>query len=180
MGREGHKASWCQRDPKRGRREGFAILVRYIPPSRAAFLTFSAGSELALVWSSVKLDQEVIDLWLILDINILLDESRADDLVDVGNSLENTLSSPLGLISITKFDCLVLACRPRSALSYVNIESTVRTGGSAGWDDSTMEAGLSDDVNLDSWIATRIVDRSSVDLGDCHDGFLWRGNSRQI
>jgi hypothetical protein len=61
---------------------------------------------------SIKLDQELIDLWLILDINVLLDESRADDLVDVGNSLENTLSSPLGLISITELDCLVLACEP--------------------------------------------------------------------
>jgi hypothetical protein len=70
------------------------------------------GTELALVWSSIKLDQKLVDLWLILDIDVLLDESGTDDLVDIGNSLENTLSSPLGLITITEFDCLVLACGP--------------------------------------------------------------------
>jgi len=58
--------------------------------------------------------------------------------------------------------------------------SKVRTGGSAGWDDSAVETSLGDDVNLDGWVATRIVDRSSVDLGDCHVGFLWWGNYRQL
>jgi hypothetical protein len=73
------------------------------------------GTELSLVGSSIKLDQELIDLWLILDIDILLDEGGTNDLVDVGNSLEDTLSSPLGLITITELNCLVLACKPVSA-----------------------------------------------------------------
>lgn len=48
------------------------------------------GTELALVGSAVELVQEVIDLSLVLDINVLLDESGANDLVDVLNGLEDT------------------------------------------------------------------------------------------
>ena len=44
-----------------------------------------------------------------------------------------------------------------------------------------METGLGDDVNFDGGVATRIVDRSSLDLGDCHDcGFLQRGKELAI
>src|ERR1700730_11271180 len=102
MGREGHKASWCRRDPRRGRREGFASAIRPIPSglNGAPHLLSgsrlrncqrhtedSIGTELSLVWSSIKLDQELINFWLILDIDVLLDESGTNDLVDVGNSL---------------------------------------------------------------------------------------------
>ena len=64
------------------------------------------------------------------------------------------------------------SCCPNAHVSllFVNIDfGFVRTGGSAGWDDGTVETGLSDDVNLDSGVTTRIVDRTSLDLGDCHD-----------
>jgi hypothetical protein len=190
MGREGRKASWCRRDPRRGRREGFAIVIRPIPSglNGAPHLLSGSGlrncqrhtedsicTELSLVWSSIKLDQELINLWLILDIDVLLDESGTNDLVDVCNSLKNTLSSPLGLITIAEFDCLVLACGPKSALCYVTIKPKVRTGGSAGWNDSAMETSFGDNVNLDGWVTTRIVDGSSVDLGNCHDGFSMAG-----
>jgi hypothetical protein len=81
------------------------------------------GTELSLVWSSIKLDQELIDLRLILDIDVLLDESGTNDLVDIGNCLENTLSGPLGLITITEFDSLMLACSSNQPLSYLSIKS---------------------------------------------------------
>jgi hypothetical protein len=77
----------------------------------------SIGTKFSLVWSSIKLDQELINLWLILNIDVLLDEGRTNNVVDVGNSLEDTLSGPLCLITIAEFDCLVLACRFKSALS---------------------------------------------------------------
>lgn len=32
-----------------------------------------------------------------------------------------------------------------------------------------METGLSDNVNLDGWVSTRVVDLTSVDLGDRHN-----------
>lgn len=38
-----------------------------------------------------------------------------------------------------------------------------------------METGLSDNVNLDGWVSTRVVDLTSVNLGDRHnDAFWWR------
>ena len=131
MGREAHKASWCRRDPRRVRKEEFATAIRPVASISIGMAHLLCGSclrnsqrdtedgigtELSLVWSSIKLDQELINLWLILDIDVLLDESRTNDLIDVSNSLENTLPSPFGLISITEFDSLVLACRPKSAL----------------------------------------------------------------
>jgi hypothetical protein len=68
------------------------------------------GTKLSLVWSSIKLDQEIIDFRLIFDINVLLDECWANDLVDVGNGLGDTFASPLALVSITKLNSLVLSC----------------------------------------------------------------------
>jgi hypothetical protein len=50
--------------------------------------------------------------------------------------------------------------------------SKVPTSGSAGWDDSAVETSLGDDINLDGGVTTRVVDRPSVDLGNCHDEFL--------
>ena len=55
----------------------------------------SIGTQFALVWGTIKAVQEFINLRLILDINVLLDERRADNVVNVGNSLGNTLSAPL-------------------------------------------------------------------------------------
>lgn len=41
-------------------------------------------------------------------------------------------------------------------------------GGSTGGDDGAVEAGLSDNVDLDGGVTTRVVDGASVDLGDSH------------
>lgn len=108
------------------------------------------GSELGLVGGSVQLDQELIDLWLILDIDVLLDDSRANDIVDIGDSLKNTLSGPLALVAVTKFAGLVLS------------------SGSSGWDNGAVKASLGDNVNLNGWVTTRVVDGTCVDLGDGH------------
>lgn len=48
------------------------------------------GAELGLVGGSVKLVQELVNLGLVLDIDVLLDDSRADDLVDVLDGIEDT------------------------------------------------------------------------------------------
>lgn len=48
------------------------------------------GTELALVGSTIKLDQEVINGLLVGDVEVLLDESGGNDIVDVGNSLVDT------------------------------------------------------------------------------------------
>jgi hypothetical protein len=49
-----------------------------------------------------------------------------------------------------------------------------RTSGSSRWDNGTVETGLSDNVNLDGWVSTRVVDLTSVDLGDRHNDAFWR------
>lgn len=67
------------------------------------------GTKLSLVCGSIELDEEVINGLLVLDIDVLLDESWTDDLVDVLNSLKDTLSTPLGLVSVTELASLVLS-----------------------------------------------------------------------
>ena len=70
----------------------------------------SIGSQLGLVLCAIELDQKLVDLGLILDIEPFLQDSRSNDVVDVGYGLQDTLSIPFGLISIAQFACLVLAC----------------------------------------------------------------------
>jgi hypothetical protein len=48
------------------------------------------STEVGLVGSSVKLVKELVDLGLVLHIDVLLDESRANGLVDILDSLEDT------------------------------------------------------------------------------------------
>ena len=48
------------------------------------------GTEVGLVGGTVELVEELVNLGLILDIDVLLDESRADGLVDVLHGLEDT------------------------------------------------------------------------------------------
>lgn len=126
MGLEAHMASWFQQGRRRERREGHPVhsltwdLLRG-RESKPSYLLSSGGlgnsqgdtedgigTQLALVWGTIELDQELIDLGLVLDINVLLDQGRADDLVDVLNGLGDTLSAPLGLVLVTELNSFVL------------------------------------------------------------------------
>lgn len=51
------------------------------------------GTKVTLVGSAIELVQELINLSLVLDVNVLLDESGANGLVDVLDGLEDTYSS---------------------------------------------------------------------------------------
>ena len=108
------------------------------------------GAQLGLVGRAIKLVDELVDLGLVLDIKTFLDQSWCNDVVDVGNSLGDTLASPVRLVAITELTCLVGA------------------GGSARWDDCAVQTSLSDDVDLDSGVTTGVIDRTRVDLRDCH------------
>ena len=48
------------------------------------------GTELALVGGSIKLVQELVNLGLVLNVEVLLDEGRANDVVDVLDGVEDT------------------------------------------------------------------------------------------
>ena len=48
------------------------------------------GTQVVLVARAIELVEELVNLGLVLDVNVLLDEGRADGLVDVGNSLQDT------------------------------------------------------------------------------------------
>ena len=93
------------------------------------------GAELLLVLGSVELVQEGIDGGLVLDIDGLLDEGRGNGVVDVGDSLGHTLTTPLGLVAIAEFAGLVGA------------------SGGAGWDDGAVQTGLGDNVDLNGRVA---------------------------
>jgi hypothetical protein len=93
------------------------------------------GTELLLVLRAIKLVQESINSRLVLDVDGLLDEGRGNGVVDVGNSLCHTLTTPLGFVSIAEFAGLVGA------------------GGGTGRDDGTVQTGLGDNVNLNGWVA---------------------------
>lgn len=68
------------------------------------------GTELALVGSAIKLNQKLVNSRLVLDVDSRLDEGGANDGIDIFDGLENTLSSPLGLVPIAELNSLVLAC----------------------------------------------------------------------
>jgi hypothetical protein len=67
------------------------------------------GSQLALVGGTIELLQEVVNSGLVLDVDVRRDQSGSNDVVDVGNGLQDTLSSPLRLVAVTELDSLVLA-----------------------------------------------------------------------
>ena len=130
------------------------------------------GTKLSLVLGSIKLVEESVDGGLVLDVDVLLDQSRGDLLVDVGNGLGDTLATPLALVTIAE------------------LASLVGAGGGAGGDDGAVKASLGDDVDLDGGVTlkmksascqlvagqvrrggtyARVVDGAGVDLGDGHD-----------
>lgn len=67
------------------------------------------GTKLGLVGGSIEVNQELVDLGLVLDIDALLDERGADDLVDILDGLEDALAAPLGLVAVAELASLVLA-----------------------------------------------------------------------
>lgn len=80
------------------------------------------GTKLALVGSAIKAVQELVNLGLVLDIKVLLDQSGANDGVDVLNSLGDTLATPLGLVAIAKLNSLVLTWDTSYFLQLYGIE----------------------------------------------------------
>jgi hypothetical protein len=100
------------------------------------------GTQLLLVLCAIELVQEGIDGGLVLDIDLLLDEGRGDGVVDVGDSLGDTLAAPLGLVAIAKLAGLVGA------------------SGGAGRNDGTVQAGFGDDVDLDGWVTLNDMSKS--------------------
>jgi hypothetical protein len=48
------------------------------------------GTELALIGGTVKLDEEVVDIFLLSDLEAGLDELGGDDVINVGNSFGYT------------------------------------------------------------------------------------------
>lgn len=57
------------------------------------------GTKVTLVGGAIELVQELINLSLVLDINVLLDESGANGLVNVLDGLEDTYSSKGSLVT---------------------------------------------------------------------------------
>lgn len=66
------------------------------------------GTKLGLVGGSIEVDQELVDAALVLDVDVLLDDGRGNDRVDVVNGLGDTLTGPLGLVTVTELASLVL------------------------------------------------------------------------
>jgi hypothetical protein len=92
------------------------------------------GTELSLVLGSIELVEESIDSGLVLDVDVLLDQSRSDLVVDVGNGLEDTLAAPLALVTIAE------------------LASLVGTGRGTGGDDGAVKASLGDNIDLDGGV----------------------------
>jgi hypothetical protein len=67
------------------------------------------GTKLGLVGGSIQVNKELVNLGLVLDIEVLLDKSRGDGLVDVLHRLEDALAGPLGLVAVAELASLVLA-----------------------------------------------------------------------
>lgn len=97
------------------------------------------GAQLLLVLGAIELVQEGVNSGLVLDVDLLLDQSWGNGVVDVGDSLGDTLTTPLGLVSIAEFASLVGA------------------SGGTGRHDGTVKAGLGDDVDFDGRITLEIV-----------------------
>lgn len=74
------------------------------------------GSKLGLVWSSVEVDQELVNGGLVLDVEVRLNDSGGDGLDHVLDGLGDTLAAPLRLVTVAELAGLMLTyCRPTSA-----------------------------------------------------------------
>lgn len=119
------KASWFRQDLRHGRRVGFPFLQSVFESSfhscHVSYLLSSTcfgnsqtdtkdgiGTKLGLIWGSIKINEKLVNSWLVLDIDLGLNDLGTDDGVDVVYSFRNTLSTPLALVTIAEFACLVL------------------------------------------------------------------------
>jgi hypothetical protein len=82
------------------------------------------GTKLGLVGGTIQLVEESINSRLVLDIEVLLNQSGSNDSVDVLDSLGDTLAIPLGLVAISELASLVL--------TYIIINLANAYGGRAG------------------------------------------------
>ena len=119
--------------------------------------TAAMAGSIVVYSRSVELVQEGVYGRLVLDVDVLLDKGRGDDVVDVGDGLGDALATPLGLVSITE------------------LASLMGSGGSTGWHDGAVQARLADEVDLDGGVTTRIVDGAGVNLCDGHVGGVVSG-----
>lgn len=87
------------------------------------------GTELALVGSAIELVEEGINGALVLDVKSLLDDGGGNDVVDVVDGLGDTLAEPLGLVTVTELDSLVLAYRLDCVSRQASLESQANRRG---------------------------------------------------
>lgn len=151
------------------------------------------GTQVTLVGGAVELVEELVNLGLVLDIDALLDESRANGLVDVLHGLEDTYSNHAIRFDSNRQGCIVCTypCRPsgschhhgaqqpRAGLDFqlaslfssqLGDDRSERTGGGTRGDNGAVQTGLGDNVHLNGGVAARVVHGASVNLGDRHDG----------
>jgi hypothetical protein len=128
------------------------------------------GAELGLVGGAIELVEESINSGLVLDVDVLLDESWSDLLVHVVDGLGDTLECVRRLrCCMSALSHVLTLAAPLALVTIAELASLVGTGGCAGWDDGAVEASLGDNVDLNGWVTARVVDGTGVDLGDRHD-----------
>lgn len=67
------------------------------------------GTETGFVWRSIKLVEEGIHRGLVFDIDVFLDQSRPNFLINISNSFQDAFPPPFRFVSITELTCLMLA-----------------------------------------------------------------------
>ena len=65
------------------------------------------GAKLVLVVGAVHLQHHVVDLGLLDRIQVLLDQSRGDDVVDIADGLGDSLAVPVGLVLVSQLQSLI-------------------------------------------------------------------------
>ena len=95
MGIEGHALRWSV-NRLQGRSSGAANLLGSTSLGNSQTDTKDGvGTKFGLVRAPVKINQELVNLGLILDVQALLDQGRANCLVYVLDGLQNAFAAPL-------------------------------------------------------------------------------------